>query len=88
VKPPNLRAWLRSFEVTATEPDIVEIHVGIDEDFTPGRNTYRGALYGPGTRTVTDVSTEVDYYVRFVDLAGRVSDVAGPVRPMDGGGRL
>jgi hypothetical protein len=81
MREPTAVAWFRTVDVIATDPDIVDVHVGTSPDFAPCADTYRGTLYGPGVWHVPGLTAGVDYYARLVDLAGHVSDPSMPARP-------
>jgi hypothetical protein len=53
----------------------VEVHVGLESNFTPSADTYRDTLFGPSSTVVTNLLYNVGYFVRLVayDIAGNVS---------------
>lgn len=78
--PPRVSPWSNTLEVTVNVDIGAEVHVGMSQDFTPGLDTYRGMLYGPGTFHVIGTPTGVDLYARLVGPTRDVSEAVGPVQ--------
>lgn len=80
--PPQVWPWFNTLEVAVNVDIGAEVHVGVSHDFTPGPDTYRGVLLGPGAFHVIGTPTGVDLYARLVGPAGDVSEAVGPVQTL------